>query len=199
MKKTLFAMMACLILCLPAAGQAFETPLKDPKGVAVLEKLGTFFLPVAQKFGCPEFAWGTIANEGKLASLEFVPQGVKVEEWKRMMTVTVYSLGGETAEQDKTTMTGIMEALTKQFQTNGTLIRREMYKNKAGEASAYFDYETGLGAAKEHNAGIFMRVTPTLAAFMQLQSRGGTVLSEEDILQVHKLVNPLAKPYDQMK
>jgi len=192
MKKTLCALMLCLVLSAPFSAAAFESPLTDPKGVAVLEKLGTFFKPVADQYGCTDFAWGNIANEGKLASLEFVPPGVKVAEWKRMVTITVYSLEGDAAK-DMATMSTMAEALAKGFEDNGTLITKSQYKNKAGEMSAYFDYETGLGAAKEHNAGVFMRVTPTLAAFMQVQARGGATLSSEDLLKIHKMVNPNAQ------
>lgn len=191
MKKILCALMLCLVLCAPVASGAFETPLTDPKGVAVLEKLGTFFKPVADQFGCTDFAWGNVANEGKLASLEFVPPGVKVAEWKRMVTVTVYSLTGD-AVQNKVEMQGIVNALTKQFETNGKVISKSLYTNNADEAGAFFEYEVGLGAAKEHNAGIFMRVTPTLAAFMQIQARGGA-LSADDSLKIHKMANPKAR------
>ena len=191
MKKIICALLVMLALALPLSAKAFESPLTDPKGIEVLEKLGTFFKPVADQFGCTTFAWGTVANEGKLASLEYVPPGVKVTEWKRMMTVTVYSLLGDKV-QNKVEMLGIVDALTKQFETNGRLISKSLYKNNADEAGAFFEYEAGLGAAKEHNAGIFMRVTPTLAAFMQIQSRGEP-LSAEDSLKIHKMTNPKAK------
>jgi hypothetical protein len=193
MRNLFCALLLALAIFGPVPARAFETPIQDPKGITVLEKLGVFFKPVADQFACPEYAWATIANEGKLASLEFIPAGAKVEQWKRMVTITVYSLGGDVM-QDKSAMFSIMDALTKQFESNGKLIRREMYKNKADEVSAFFDYETGLGAAKEHNAGVFMRVTPTLAAFMQVQSRDGSELSPEDILKIHQMVNPQAAP-----
>lgn len=180
-----------LALSAPLAATAFETPLTDAKGVQVLEKLGAYFKPVADQFGCTEFAWGNVANQGKLASLEYVPPGVKVAEWKRLVTVTVYSLLGDPT-QNKAEMMGIGEALAKQFESNGKVIRKDLYKNKADEVSAFFEYEAGLGAAKEHNAGVFMRVTPTLAAFMQIQSRGGP-LPAEDSLKIHKMANPEAK------
>ena len=89
-------------------------------------------------------------------------------------------------------MQGIVDALTKQYESNGRLISKSLYKNNADEASAFFEYETGLGAAKEHNAGIFMRVTPTLAAFMQIQARDGA-LAAEDSLKIHKMANPQLK------
>jgi hypothetical protein len=191
MKKMICALLVMLALAAPLSANAFETPLTDPKGIEVLEKLGKYFKPVADQFGCTEFAWGTVANEGKLASLEYVPPGVKVAEWKRLMTITVYSLTGD-AVQNKVEMLGIVGALTKQYETNGRLISKSLYKNNADEASAFFEYETGLGAAKEHNAGIFMRVTPTLAAFMQIQSRPGA-LAAEDSLKIHKMANPQLK------
>lgn len=191
MKKIICALLLCLALAAPLPAQAFETPITDPQGVQVLEKLGAYFKPVADQFGCTEFAWGTVANGGKLASLEYVPAGTKVAEWKRMMTVTVYSLTGD-AVQNKVEMMGIVEALNKQFETNGKLISKSLYKNKDDEAGAFFEYEIGLGNAKEHDAGVFMRVTPTLAAFMQIQSRPGA-LPAGDALKIHKIANPQAK------
>ncbi|MEZ0263067.1 MAG: hypothetical protein ACAH80_18830 [Alphaproteobacteria bacterium] len=190
MKKTFYALMLCLALLAPVAAQAFDTPLKDPKGVKVLEKLGIFFKPVADQFGCTDFAWGNVANAGKLATLEYVPPGHKVEQWTKLVTVTVYSLEGDPV-QDKALMSAMVTALTKTFEANGKVISHSLYRNKAEEMSAYYEYETGLGGAKEHNAGVFMRVTPTLAAFMQVQARGGA-LAADDLLTIHKMVDPRA-------
>jgi hypothetical protein len=45
----------------------------------------------------------------------------------------------------------------------------------------------GEGEKKEHNAGVFLRLTPYTAAFIQSQSRGKP-LSGDDLAKVKELI-----------
>ncbi|MEZ0225840.1 MAG: hypothetical protein ACAH83_14895 [Alphaproteobacteria bacterium] len=188
-KRCLSGLMLALFLFCGGAAQAFESPLKtDTPEYATLRKMGERYQLMAEKFGCAKFAWATFVAGGKIADLEYVPEETaKMDDWKRLMTVTVYSLSGK-AETDRALMTGILSGVMGQYEkAQANIIKAEYFHTDNGEPGLFVRYDVGAGDAREHNAGVFMRASATSAAFIQIQSRGQE-LADADAEQVRALI-----------
>lgn len=191
MKNVVYAFMIGLcLLAVPAA--AFETPIASEKGKAILQKMGTDLQPIAARFGCTDFAWANFVDGGKVAALEFVPQGHKVEKWTRMVSMAVYALPGK-PDEDKKALTALSQTLLAGYAKNGKIIRKQAVANAKGEPGLFLEYTIGDGAEKEHNAGVFFRLTKSTASFIQIQSRG-KALAAEDAEKIKSLLMGTAKP-----
>jgi hypothetical protein len=192
MKKlylSILALTLCLFFGRPA--QAFDSPMKaDTPEYMTLKKMGERYQLMAEKFGCAKFAWASLVAGGKIADLEYVPEGTaKMDNWTRLMTVTVYSLSGK-ADTDRALMTGILNGVMGQYQkAQANIIKAEYFHTENGEPGIFVRYDVGAGDAREHNAGVFMRASDTSAAFIQIQSRGQE-LADADAEQVRALIQP---------
>lgn len=165
---------------------AFETPVTSEKGKAILAKMGKDLTPVATGLGCNEFAWANFVGNGNVAALEYVPAGDNVKKWTRLVSMAIYALSGKPAE-DKAMMEGLVKNLVSGYKKNGKVIKAESFTNKKGEPGLFIEYTIGEGTAKEHNAGVFLRISDRTAAFIQTQSRG-KALSAEQSAKVRKLI-----------
>ena len=183
----ILALVLFLALTMSSAVWAFETPVTSEKGKAILAKMGKDLTPVATGLGCPEFAWANFVGDGKAASLEYVPAGDNVKKWTRLVSMAVYALPGKAAE-DKAIMENIVKGLVGGYKKNGKVIKAESFTNKKGEPGLYIEYTIGADKAKEHNAGVFLRISERTAAFIQTQARGGKTLSAEQTGKVRALI-----------
>lgn len=180
-----------LVLCIGVSdiASAFETPLTNPKGRQLLEKMGKQLQPIAAEFGCDAFAWGNIVGDGRIAAFEYIPKNSgRVEKWKRMVTITIYTLTGD-QKTDLQLLDNIADELTKSIKKNAKVLQYELFRNQHKEPGMFLEYEIGKDAAKEHNAGVFLRIMNTSAAFIQYQSRPDK-LSKADVEKVRSLLGP---------
>jgi hypothetical protein len=190
-KRYLSALAVAALLLWGGTAQAFDSPLKaDTPEYMTLKKMGERYQLMAEKFGCTKFAWASLVAGGKIADLEYVPEDTaKMDNWKRLMTVTVYSLSGK-ADTDRALMTGILNGVMGQYQrAQADIVKAEYFHSENGEPGIFVRYNVGAGDAREHNAGVFMRVSATTAAFIQIQSRGQE-LADADAEQVRALIQP---------
>ena len=192
MKKR-FVLKIVFAFCILLAAQAwaFESPFRpDTPEYLTLKKMGDNYQLVAEKFGCTKFAWGSLVAGGKIADLEYVPaETAKIDDWKRLMTVTVYALSGE-ADTDRALMNGILKGVMSQYQqAQATIIKTEYFHTDGGEPGVFIRYDVGPDNAREHNAGVFMRSGIKTAAFIQIQSRGAD-LADADAQAVRALIQP---------
>lgn len=192
MKRTTIAAL-CLALGMmlaPAGARAFNSPVEaGTPEYRMLEKLGAQHQPVAARLGCPSFAWGNFIASGRIASLEYLPEGMAVKGWKRLATITVYALSGQ-EKMDLRVMDSIINGMNAQIErAEAKVLRTEYFSTRNGEPGMYVEYQIGEGAEREHNAGVFMRISAKDAAFIQVQSRGQP-LSSEDSARVHALIQP---------
>jgi len=180
MKKLLiaFTLIAALMTGFDAA--AFETPVDSEKGKQILNKMGEDLRPEAAKFGCDVFAWASFVDKGRVAAFQYIPKGQTRENWSRAVSITVYTLPGEPAK-DVGALYMIVEKLRAGYEKNAKVISKQMKVNAAKEPGMFIEYTIGNEqGGKEHNAGIFLRLSKTTAGFLQIQSRGKP-LPKEDV------------------
>jgi hypothetical protein len=191
-KATIFLFLClCLGLLLQGApAYAFESPVvANTPEYRLLEKLGAQHQPTAANLGCPSFAWGNFIADGKIASLEYLPEGAGVKGWKRLATVTVYALSGE-EKTDLRLMDSLINGIDAQLAAaEAHVLKTEYFATRSGEPGMFVEYEVGEGADHEHNAGVFLRISPRDAAFIQIQSRGQP-LAVADRANVRALIQP---------
>jgi hypothetical protein len=189
MTKAALGLALCLLFS--GAAQAFSTafPPESPE-YRTLQKIGSQYQAVAASLGCAQFAAGGFISSGKVADLEYLPEGeVTRENWTRLTSVTVYALSGSPAT-DARLMNSIMQRLLESYEKAGAKIRRtEYFMAESDEPGMFVEYEIGEGAAREHNAGVFKRSAGKAAVFIQLQSRGKP-LDPEDSSRVRAFIQP---------
>ena len=175
---------------------AFSTPVTDKNHQAVMLDLGKGFMPVAQRLGFPQLAWGNIVANGSVIILEYMPQNkTKVEGWDRMMTVTAYALSGD-AKQDVQILGNIQNGLTKAYGEQGKILQTEFYtQGPDKDPAAFIEYKIGEGLQAEHNAGALIKPGAKMAAFVQVQCRGTCKsLTAQDIAGVRSLLGQGGAP-----
>ena len=190
-KRFIFSLLFAVCIILSARARAFESPFKgDTPEYLTLKKMGDNYQLTAEKFGCTKFAWASLLAGGKIADLEYVPADTaKIDDWKRLMTVTVYSLSGK-ADTDLTLMNGILKGVLSQYeQAQAKILKTEYFHTDNGEPGVFIRYDVGPEGAREHNAGVFMRSGVKTAAFIQIQSRGSD-LADADAQAVRALIQP---------
>ena len=185
MKRFLTAFVfAALLAALPAA--AFETPVKEEKGKAILTKMATNFQPLAARMGSPHFVWGDFVDGGRVAALVYTPVEKNFKQSPRKVSVAVHALPGK-PDEDKKIMNAAAQGLLTGYKKAGKIIKQDVFHNDKDEPALFIEYTMGEGDKKEHNAGVFMRLTPYIAAFIQTQSRGKD-LTADDIAKVKSLI-----------
>ena len=184
-----FFITACITLGLMAAtlpAQAFETPIKEEKGKAILTKMGNDLAPIAGRLGSPHFVWGDFIEGGRVAALVYAPVEKNFKTSPRKVSIAVYAMPGKPAE-DLKIMTAAAQGLAEGYKKNGKVLRQDLFHNDRQEPGLFIEYTIGEGDKKEHNAGIFVRLTPYTSAFIQLQARGAP-LSAEDAAKVKGMI-----------
>lgn len=187
MKKLIFAFVIGLSLLAATPVLAFDSPVENERGRAILQKMGTDLAKLASRLGCPDFAWANFIDGGRVAAFVYVPNGVDYKKAPRKVSVAIHALEGDAAK-DKAALNQLAKNLLDGYKKNGQVIKTEMFHNAQDEPGFYIEYTIGQGAAKEHSAGVFLRLTSHTAAFVQLQSRGGT-LSAADAANVKALIS----------
>lgn len=161
-----------------------------------LEMIANAFHPIATGFDCSKFITAAFVDkEMRIAQVAYMPQSTeKPEEWERMVTTTVYALPGE-KDADLQLMRHMANTLLEQYKKSGKVLDTKTYSNanSNNEPGFYIEYEIGEGKAKEHNAGVFLRIGDKAAGFVQLQTRGKK-LSKNDAQRVHDLLKTIGKP-----
>jgi len=193
MKRFFSILVAAALLLAAKPAPAFETKAEDPAQRTLLQVMGQAFQPAAARLGAPVFAAADYSDpEHRSALLEYLPEGQPLNGWTRMVSIAVYNLE-ETPEQQQMTMVAVAGGLFKAFVTHGKVLQVQHYMNDKSEPGMFIEFEIGDGAAKEHNAGVFMRTSKRAAAFVQLQSRGKRLTADE-VLSVHKMITPNPEP-----
>lgn len=188
MKKFIYTLFIGLGLVLASTPVlAFDTPVENERGLAILKKMGTDLSSIAARFGCPDFAWANFIDGGRVAAFVYTPNGVDYKKSPRKVSVAIHALEGDAAK-DKATLVDLAKNLQAGYKANGKVIKTENFHNAKDEPGFYIEYTLGEGAAKEHSAGVFLRLTSHTAAFIQLQSRGAP-LSAEDSAKVKSLIS----------
>ena len=140
----------------------------DPNRAQILA-LAAEIAGIPKSFGC-EFAWGQM-NDPSSASMEFVPHGDDVRAWTRLVTITTVALPPKQAEQIEL-LKKLQAIMTNSFTQRGHVLEIKSGANAKGVQTLFVEYETGQGAAKEHNAAGIVRLRADMAAIVQIQSRG---------------------------
>jgi hypothetical protein len=136
----------------------------------MLTQFGNHFLPISTAFGCNDFRSAFFGQDKKFMVFEYVPDGTDIHSWTRLMTVTVYPLPRESAEQQDAMKK--LEGALLASSTKGRILNQVGYSDSNGDPSLFLEYEVGEGLQKEHNVGTFLRSGVSSAAFIQIQSRG---------------------------
>lgn len=193
MKKFVSILMVAVLVWAAKPVWAFETKTEDPAQRTLLQVMGQAFQPAAARLGAPVFVAADYSDpQHRSALLEYLPEGQQLNGWTRMVSVAVYNLE-EDIEQQQMTMVAVAGGLYKAFVTHGKVLQVQHYMNDKSEPGMFIEFEIGEGAAKEHNAAVFMRTSKRAAAFLQLQSRGRR-LTEDEVLSVHKMITPNPQP-----
>ena len=170
-RKILFTITCLALLMMAQSAFAFETPVKDAKMRAAIEKMGTAFQPVGDKFGCPQFVWADMMGKGQAVALLYAPAGAKDPTHAQEVAIVVYQLPKDKAQASKV-MADYATNLLAGYKKNAQVVRSESYTSGAGEPGFFIEYKIGKGAKAEHTAGVFMRSGNASAAFYQVQARG---------------------------
>ncbi|MDP2207122.1 MAG: hypothetical protein Q8K65_12545 [Alphaproteobacteria bacterium] len=150
---------------------AFESDTTDESQIARLKATGEAFMPIAKDFNCTKLTWAHFADpQFRAAQLEYAPAGHDVKKWTRLQTTTVYALTGR-ADADTTIMNDLAQLLVSNYKRSAEVIDLQYFENGIGEPAFFIEYKIGVGDAREHNAGVFMRTSDKAAAFMQIQAR----------------------------
>lgn len=186
--KSVFTAVALIMFLAGAAlpALAFETPVTSEKGKTILNKMGTDLTPIAARLGNPHFVWADFIDNGRVAALVYTPVEKNFKASPRKSSIAVYALPGK-AEEDKKIMTAAAQGLVAGYQKQGKIVKQDVFQNAKGEPGLFLEYTLGEGDKKEHSAGVFVRLTPFTAAFIQLQSRG-KALSADDVAKVKELI-----------
>ncbi len=186
------ALVFCVFFAVAATpSYGFETPVVSAKDHQFLENIGTVFLRVGKKFGCDQFAWANFVTPEKRAlAFEYVPKGDHVENWTRLVTVTLFTLTGD-PKIDHEIMDKLEGGLLGAYKSRGKIIATEFYhNNQTNDPAAFIEYDIGSGPLLEHNAGVFLRTGKVAAGFIQVQSRGKP-LKPSDITGLKSLLGPI--------
>lgn len=187
LKHFALTLLICLFLSIPQA-QAFESPATPEQQKTIL-RMGQEFQAIAEAFGCPELAWGNITNNGFIMLLEYVPEGVEVDNWTRMVTVNVFALSSD-ADTDLQLIQGLQDTRLSTLMQNDTVIQHEFFNKGTLDQTLFIEYTIGNGDIKEHNAGAMLRVSDNMAAMIQIQSRRDSKITEEDIALIRQIAAP---------
>jgi hypothetical protein len=158
------------LLASPALADPEIPGTADPADKQMLTTFGNSFLSIAKTFGCDNFRWANFAAGKRSMALEYVPTGDDINQWTRMMTITVFPLP-EGADAQHDALSKLEGALLGAY-SKGKIFNEANYSDQKGDPRLFVEYEIGEGLQKEHNAGTFLRTAPNLAAFVQIQSRG---------------------------
>ncbi len=187
MRLKRFLLGLAFTVMLATQAHAFESPVTDPDIKKVLGTLGSAYqAPVADQFGCTQFAWGNFLMDGKVASLQYIPAGDNLKEWKRMVSIQVYRLQGE-KEADLKQLKEIQQSILATYKKHSKLMDYKTYENPQKEPASYIVYQIGPDKSLEHNAGAFLRVNKKFAAFIQVQQRGKP-LEKSDLEKIKLLI-----------
>jgi hypothetical protein len=159
------------LLTFPALADPEIPPGQDggPDRPQLIE-FGQYFFPIAKTFGCNDFRWAAFGAGKRSMSLEYVPAGANINQWTRLMTVTVFPLP-QLVDAQREAMKKIQAGLLGNY-SKGKIISEVTYTDQNGDPRLFLEYEIGEGLQKEHNAGTFLRARRSSAAFVQIQSRG---------------------------
>jgi hypothetical protein len=185
-----FALAAALMASLAAAPAhaeyyASDKNSKDPNRELYLS-LAAELKAIPDMFGC-EFAWGNM-NDPSSVQLEFAPRGHDVRKWTRLVTITTVLMSKESAQQHDLVQR-LQSIMMDNFKQHGRVIETKSGTDAKGLPTLYVEYETGTGAAKEHNAAAIMRLRDEFAGIVQIQSRGKP-LAREDATKMQSLALP---------
>lgn len=187
MKRFLTVCAFTILLAVPAlSASAFETPVTSDKGKAILTKIGGDLTPIAVRLGSPDFVWADFVDQGRVAALVYAPSEKNFKQSARKVSMAVYALPGK-PEEDKKIMNAAAQSLVAGYQKQGKIVKQDIFHNSKGEIGLFLHYTLGEGSKQENNAGVFLRLTPYTAAFIQMQSRG-QALSADDLAKVKSLL-----------
>lgn len=138
------------------------------------------FLPVAQKFGMTHIAYASLSEDNMRMTIEYLPDGQTLENWKRMFTVTLSRAPNEepAAQEQLEEVIANMEEGLKQGQAE----IHTFDKAESPQGSTVLMHFTIEG---EENAGVIMR-SPGFVKIMQIAARGES-LTQSDMDEVQKL------------
>ena len=160
---------------------------RDPNRAAIMA-LAADLAPIAKAFGC-EFGWGQLSDSSS-ASLEFVPKGEDVRNWKRLLTITTVALPSDAAGQIQ--LMNRLQAITlNNFSTRGSAHDLKRGENPKGMPALYFEYEIGEAAQKEYGIAGVYKVRSNMAAIVQIQSH--KTLARGDATKMSALAIPASK------
>ena len=127
MKNIAFCLfLSAAVFCAQPAG-AFETPVTDPQGKALLQKTADDLDIYAKQAGTPKFVWGNILNGGTILTLQFMPADiVDPSQWMRMTSMTIYGLSGD-AEADKELVNKLILGFESQYKRTATDVTDKNY------------------------------------------------------------------------
>lgn len=197
MNKIFSVLAFCLMLTAATAAHAFDTPLTDPKDKAVLEAVAKAMKPYAEDLGCSLFAWGNITSMGSVYQLQYIPTGTDPKAWKQRVSITVYGLSGDVSKDVPMMMRLIAITVSGYERSGAKILQKATYTDAKREPLLFLEYETGdsvysKAIQKEHGAGVLKRTSKNAASFIMLQSRGEK-LTPNQVLDIHRMVNPKAK------
>ncbi len=138
------------------------------------------FLPVAQKFGMKQIAYASMSEDNMRMTIEYLPEGQTVDNWKRMFTVTLSRASNEehAALEQLEKVIANMEEVLKQGQA-------EIHTFDKAETPSGPTVLMHFTMQGEENAGVIMR-SPGFIKIMQIATRGES-LTQSDMDEVQKL------------
>ncbi|MDE1152170.1 MAG: hypothetical protein PW788_06480 [Micavibrio sp.] len=192
MKKLVFCVFFVCAFLLVAPAGAFETPVTDPQGKALLKKTGEDLKKYADMFNCKQFAFGNISGGGTILTLQFIPEGMDdPNQWTRMLSMTIYGLTG-VREDDAKLVRKIIAGFESQYSSTAQVTADENYLRDR-DLSMFLEYTAdATKATPTQVTSVFMRVSDKTYAFIQLNARINELTPKES-LTMRRLVNPSAK------
>jgi hypothetical protein len=197
MKKFIAALSCVLMLAMAPQVHAFQSPLTDPKDRAALEAVAKAMKIYAEDLGCSLFSWGNITSMGGVYQLQFIPTGTDPNNWKQRVQMNVYGLTGDAAA-DRKLITRLIGTTLSSYQRSGAkILQNATYTDVHYEPLLFVEYETvqppySKPIQPEHGAGVLKRPSKNTAAFILMQTRGEKI-SPNQVMSIHRMVNPKAK------
>jgi hypothetical protein len=192
MTRAALAFVLCLLL-FSGQAYAFDTPLTDTAERSGMEASAKVHQHYADELGCDKFVWGTrnTAKAGATYTLKYLPEGVEMAAWEKMVLVTVYNLPGD-ATAARTYMAKAIAGMEGQYRKFATISKDVTTINAKDEPILVLEYSMGEGDAKDYTAAKFMRTGSDTAAFIRFESRRKPVPAEVST-QIREKLLPDAK------
>lgn len=183
------------LFCFGAA-HAYQTPTPDPRSRELIEAAAKSeeVQAILREMGCTKLVWAKVNQTGQIINLQFMPQDMdddELQNWTRMMSVTIYGMSGQQAADYEA-----MKKLIYGLETQARIVAKQVDEdrnyvmNEGKDIGMYLQYNLNVGKPDQVTlAGAFLRLTEKTAGYFLYNARG-VPMKKSELLKMHMLVDP---------